>query len=88
MSGSLTNETRHSKVNKQYMQFKLYLSEIHKYSKSKKFKIKRLEIPVQLQLPLFHNVCRTNDQSEYTADMYFFQPEWHAFFLKAVDHHS
>lgn len=50
--------------------------------------MKRLEIPVQLQLPLSHNVCRTNDQSEYTADMYFFQPEWHAFFLKAVGHHS
>lgn len=54
-------------------------------SKSRSFKRKRLDIPVQLQLPLFHNACRTDDQSEYTADTYFFQPEWHAFFLKAVD---
>lgn len=57
-------------------------------SKSRLFKTKGLEIPVRSQLPWFRNACRINDQSGYTADTCFFQPEWHAFFSKAVDHPS
>lgn len=57
-------------------------------SKGRQFKTKGLEIPVQSQLLWFHSACRINDQSGYTAGMCFFQPEWHAFFSRAVDHPS